>query len=286
MINKVKLLLVSFILFFGLSLTVNANTVDFTKKGSIEITLKEGTDNFINNAEITLYYIAAAQEENSNLVFKLNDELADCSINLDNLEDANLVNDISMCSLENAVKHVSNTDVNGIASFNDIDLGLYYVKQTKKVEGYSNFDSFLVAIPKVEEDVWTYDIKAKPKAEIYKVIDIIIEKKWNSNSNILPSEVTIELYNDKELIDSVKLNKDNNWTYTFNDMRLSDKYHIKEVNIPKGYTPSYKENNYTFTVINTDTLAYTGQAFYPIIIFLSLGIILVLAGIKIIKTEE
>jgi len=191
-----------------------------------------------------------------------------------------------MCNIENAVKHVSNTDVNGIASFNDIDLGLYYVKQTKKVEGYSNFDSFLVAIPKVEDDVWTYDIKAKPKAEIYKVIDIIIEKKWNSNSNILPSEVTIELYNDKELIDSVKLNKDNNWTYTFNDMKLSDKYNVKEVNIPKGYTPSYKENNYTFTVTNTDTLAYTGQVFYPIIIFLSLGIILILAGIKIIKTEE
>ena len=68
-------------------------------------------------------------------------------------------------------------------------------------------------------------------------------------------------------------------------MKLSDKYHVKEVNIPKGYTPSYKENNYLFTVINTDTLATTGQIFYPIIILSILGIILILTGIRIIKEE-
>ena len=29
--------------------------------------------------------------------------------------------------------------------------------------------------------------------------------------------------------------------------------YIKEINIPDGYTPSYKVNDYVFTVTNTDT---------------------------------
>lgn len=68
-------------------------------------------------------------------------------------------------------------------------------------------------------------------------------------------------------------------------MKLSDKYSVKEINIPKGYIPSYKVNNYVFTITNTDTLATTGQIFYPIIIFSVLGIMLILIGIKFIKEE-
>ena len=68
-------------------------------------------------------------------------------------------------------------------------------------------------------------------------------------------------------------------------MKLSDKYNVKEINVPKGYTPSYKVDDYLFTITNTDTLAQTGQIFYPIIIFLFLGIILILTGLRIIKNE-
>lgn len=283
--KKIKLLLISFVMFFCLTLTVSANTADLSKKGSIEITLKEGTDNWINDAEITIYHIADAIEINNNLAYSLRSELSDCDVSLDNLEDPNLLNEISKCNLDDAIKHIGTTNVNGIVKFDNLDLGLYFVKQTKSVKGYSNVDSFLTAIPKVEDNMWVYDIKANPKTEIYKVIDVIIEKKWNSHNEDLPKEVTIELYDDELLIDSIKLNKNNDWTYTFENMKLSDKYSVKEVNIPKGYTPSYKVNNYVFTVINTDTLATTGQIFYPIIILLVLGIILILTGIRIIKDE-
>ena len=68
-------------------------------------------------------------------------------------------------------------------------------------------------------------------------------------------------------------------------MKLSDKYSVKEINVPKGYTPSYKVNNYVFTVTNTDTLPFTGQIFYPIIILSTLGIVLILTGVRIMKNE-
>lgn len=284
MIRKINFLFISLVLFFGLTLTVSANTADLTKKGSIEITLKEGT-NKIKDAKITLYHIADAKEKDNNLVFELRSELSSCNVKLDDLTNDNLENEISKCKIDSTTKYVGVTNSNGIVKFNDLDLGLYLVVQTESVKGYSDIDSFLVAIPKVEDNKWIYNAKAKPKTDIYQVIDVTVLKKWNTDSKDLPSEVTIELYESDTLVDSIKLSNDNNWTYTWKDIKLSDKYSVKEVNIPKGYTPSYKVNEYVFTITNTGTLAFTGQIFYPIIVLSILGIVLILTGIKIIKNE-
>lgn len=285
MIKKVSYLFTALVLFFGFSITVSANTVDLSKKGSIEITLKESENNKIKDAEITLYHVADATEVNNNLLFSLRSDLNNCSVNLDDLTDSNLESEIAKCINENTTKYVSITNSNGIVKFNNLDLGLYLAVQTKSVEGYSDIDSFLVAIPKVEDNNWIYDIKSKPKTDVYKVIDVTVKKTWNSSSKNLPNEVTIELYEEDELIDTVKLNDENNWTYTFENIKMSDKYNVREINVPKGYTPSYKQEEYVFTVTNTDVLANTGQIFYPIIVLSFLGIVLILSGIKIIKNE-
>lgn len=284
MTKKIKFLIISLVLFLGFITNTNAKTIDLTEKGSIEITLKESSD-MISGAEITLYHIADAKVVNNNLAFSLKDELSNCNVNLDDFTDKSLVDNISNCNLNDTKKYVRTTNKNGVVKFDNLDLGLYLVVETKGVQGYSNIDSFLVAVPKVEDNVWTTNVKAKPKTEIYKVIDLVVEKKWNSNSKDIPKEVTIELYNDDILVDTVKLNESNNWTYTWKNIKLSDKYMVKEINIPKGYTPSYKVDGYLFTVTNTDTLASTGQIFYPIIIFSVLGIMSILIGIRMIKNE-
>lgn len=285
MIRKIKFLFASLVLFFGLILTASANTVDFSKKGSIEIILEEDINNKIKGAEITLYHIADVKEIDNNLVFSLKSELSECNINLDDLADNDLVHEISKCNIEATKKQVSITNTSGIVKFDDLDLGLYLVKQTKSVKEYSDIDSFLVELPKVEEKSWIYDIKSKPKTDIYKVIDLIIEKKWNSHNKDIPKEVTIELYDGANLIDTVKLNENNNWTYTFSNIKFSDKYRVKEINVPEGYKPSYKQKDFIFTVTNTDKLADSGQIFYPIIILSILGFILIIIGIRVIKSE-
>ena len=217
--------------------------------------------------------------------FKYTDQFSYCDVSLKDLTEENLSKEITKCIKDDSIGVIDYTNKNGIVSFKELDLGLYLVSQTNKLEGYSNFDSFLVMIPKTIDDKWVYDIEANPKTDIYKVIDIIVNKVWNTNSNKIPEKVDIELYRGDELIDTIILNKDNNWTYTFENIEKSDNYNIKEINIPKGYTDSYKVNNYTFTVTNTDTLADTGQIFYPIIISFVLGVILILLGIRIIRNE-
>mgnify|MGYP003302952838 FL=1 len=285
--KRINYLLVIITLFFGFMITVDAkenHTVDFSRKGSIEVTLHEmSEDTYVEGAEITIYKIADAYLDGVNLAFKYTDEFSSCSVSLDDLTIDDLSKKITLCVKPESVGTSLITNDLGTVIFNDLDLGLYLVSQTNKVEGYSNIDSFLVQIPKVIDNSWTYDIIANPKTDIYKEIDLVVNKVWNTDSNKLPEKVEIELLLDGEVIDTVILNSTNKWTHTFKNLEKSDKYSVREINIPKGYKVSYTNNEYIFTVTNTDTLANTGQLFYSIIILAVFGLVFILLGVIEIK---
>ena len=285
--KRINYLLVVITLFFGFMITVGAkenHTVDFSRKGSIVVTLHEmSEDTYVEGAEITIYKIADAYLDGVNLAFKYTDEFSSCSVSLDDLTIDDLSKKITLCVKPESVGTSLITNDFGTVIFNDLDLGLYLVSQTNKVEGYSNIDSFLVQIPKVIDNSWTYDIIANPKTDIYKEIDLVVNKVWNTDSNKLPEKVEIELLLDGEVIDTVILNSSNKWTHTFKNLEKSDKYSVREINIPKGYKVSYTNNEYIFTVTNTDTLANTGQLFYSIIILAVFGLIFILLGVIEIK---
>ena len=71
--NKISKYIIIFMIFF-MSFVIDVNAqhiVDFSKKGSIEITLEEQEENKgISGVEITIYKIADAKSENNNLVFE------------------------------------------------------------------------------------------------------------------------------------------------------------------------------------------------------------------------
>ena len=236
-INSIFIAIIIF--FFGTISIVNASDleipenhkiVDFNKKGSIKITLQEKENKQgINGAEISLYQIANANEKDNNLVFNYVEELEMCEADLSNFKDESLTENIKKCISETTTNTKKITDSNGIVKFNDLKLGLYLVKQTNKVEGFSSIDEFLVMIPKNIDSNWTYNIEAKPKTEIYQTIDLQVIKEWNkqNKNNKLPESVTIELLKDEEVIDTVTLSELNNWTYTWDDIEKSDKYSVK-----------------------------------------------------------
>lgn len=267
---------------------LGTHTIDFSKKGSIKITLTEEQEKeAISGAEITIYKVASASEEDHKLIFTYTDEFNHCKASLDNLNDTSITKEISKCTKDVSSKLVQTTNNLGTVKFKNLDLGLYLVTQSNKVEGYSNIDSFLVMIPKVEDNKWIYNIKSEPKTDIYRTINLQVIKVWNKqNKNTkLPDNVTIDLYKDDELIDTITLSNENNWTYIWKDIEKSDSYKVVEKNIPKGYTATYTQEGYVFTVTNTDKLAETGQIYLPIIILASIGSILVLAGIFEFKKE-
>lgn len=292
--KRIKYFLTSITLLLLTSQIVLANTnnniVDFTKTGSVEITLKETEEQTsIQGAEITIYQIANAGTKDNNLIFTYHENITQCESDLSNLQSENLANEINKCITN--IKLPSQTKItneDGIVYFDELRLGLYLVKQTNEVAGYSNIDEFLVMIPKVEDNSWIYNIKAKPKTDIIKVMDLSVEKIWNDSSKleVHPKSVTIELYKGTELVDTINLNEENNWSHTWTRIPLSDEYSVKEINIPNEYTDSYRQEGNKFIVTNTKTLVQTGNNILMIELLAALGLIFVLVGIICEKRKK
>ena len=66
---------------------------------------------------------------------------------------------------------------------------------------------------------------------------------------------------------------------------LSEVYTVEEINIPEGYTATYKNDEYTYTVTNTDKLPQTGQLKWPILILSITGMLFIIVGIYEMKRE-
>lgn len=275
-----KIILVVVISMFGIINNVlaldNNNIVDFSRKGSISITLEDKDNNiYIEDAEITLYHVANLIEENHQFGYVYTDEFNDCSVSLDSLE----ITDLSNCVTNDMDGIKLNTNEDGNVVFESLDLGIYLIMQTNIVDGYSKIDSFLVMIPKVEDNKYVYNIESNPKTEIYQVVDLIVEKVWNTTDNNIPDSIEVGLYEGDKLLDKIVLNKDNNWTYTFERIEKSDGYSVREINVPSGFTDTYRRVENKFIITNTMTLVQTGIRLWLVELLFVVGSILIIVGI-------
>lgn len=277
--KKITYLLFIMILFITNIGLVKANTLDFTKKGTITITLMEsGKETPIEGAELSIYKIANATSENHNLKYVYTNELSSCKSNLSDLTNTNLSKELSECIKEVNIANKKETNQNGIVKFTDLDLGLYLVSETNTVDGYSNIDNFLVQLPVYVDNSWDYSVEALPKTDIIRVMNLTVEKVWNITKSKKEEFITIELYNDNVLFDTITLNDNNNWTYTWERIPESDAYTVVEKDVPKNFVVTYKQIEDKFIVTNTDKLPQTGLTLWQVELFSLLGIIFIIIG--------
>lgn len=268
------------------------STIDFSKKGSLSITLI-CEENKINGANIEIIKVAEASlDSNSNVEFKYNDKFNSLSKDKLNLKDTkSLLSDINYFLRNNEVDLTDisinkTTNENGNVKFENLDLGLYLVRQTNHVKGYTEIDDYLITIPSTDSDNnWIYDLESLPKTEIEKLIDLTVSKVWNLNNRNSkhPDEVIIEIYNNSELFETVVLNERNQWTIELTQIPYSEGYSVVEVNVPKGYVDTYKNEGFNFTVINSQKLPQTGSLSYVYYIIFALGLLLITTGLIIEK---
>lgn len=265
-------------------------TLDLNKKGTISITLTQSDDKTpISGAEITIYQVANPVINNNNLEFEYHQNIKSCQANLSDLSNINLAKEISNCiNNANLPSQKNTTNQEGKVKFENLPLGLYLVKQTNKLTDYTSIEPFLVIIPKSDNTQWIYDVEATPKTDIIRLIDISVVKVWQESGNLEnhPNNVTIELYKENELIDTVTLNEENNWTHTWEKLEKSDTYQVVEINIPSEYTVSYRQENYKFIVTNTKKLAQTGTNILLVQVSAVLGLTLIVIGLILEKRKK
>ena len=269
------------------AMPVFAQNVDLGRSGAISVTLlDQDGETPITGAELSLYYVATVSLNSENhLSYSFTEAFKDCGCLLDDPAlsgklDAFVANDF-------AAAQKLTTDDSGKVSFEDLPLGLYFVKQTNAVDGYAPCTSFLVTVPNYTEEGYVYDVNASPKTDVVRSTTITIKKEWNTDASTKAADsVTVELLRDEVVVETALLSDQNNWQEIYEDMPESDGYSIREVNIPHGFTATYRQSGYVFTVTNTASLIQTGQTLWPIPVLAFAGIILIAAGSVLLQKKR
>ena len=269
------------------AMPVFAQTADLDRSGSISVTLMDQDgETPIVGGELSLYYVATVSLNSENhLSYSFTDAFKDCGCLLEDPAlsvklDAFVANDF-------AAAQKLTTDASGNVSFANLPLGLYFVKQTNAVDGYAPCTSFLVTVPNDTEEGYVYDVNASPKTDVVRSTTITIKKEWNIDATTkVADSVTVQLLRDEEVVETALLSDNNNWQEVYEDMPESDGYSIREVDIPHGFTATYRQSGYVFTVTNTASLIQTGQTVWPIPVLAFAGVILIAAGCVLLQKKR
>ena len=260
-------------------ITVSAEEFDPMKTGSISVTLTEQYEKTpIAGAQLSLHAIATVGVNTDGKInYVYTEDYADIGIAIDDPDLAARLD--ALLPEDKEADFCMYTDAAGTVCFEDLPLGLYFIRQTNTVEGFAACKPFLVTVPMINGDSYVYEVNASPKTEVAKLTSITIKKAWNTDASTqIADHVTVQLLRDGKVLQTAVLSEENNWQITYTDMPESDTYSVQEVDAPKGFTVTYKQKGYVFTVTNTAKLVQTGQLIWPIPVLALIGVLLIAIG--------
>lgn len=249
-----------------LSMTIPAmaadTTVDFARKGSIRITLKDSAEPhaIIKGASFHLYQVGTAFSENGTLRFSLTDDFSGSNISLRDLRADGLAAHLCAYAEQQGISGMRATaDADGHVLFENLQTGLYLAVQDGSIAGYYATESFLLSVPMADTDGagWLYDIQASPKAEAKPnspssgTTSLTVEKQWNHSGHAAPESVTVALLRDGKLYDKQVLNAENQWSHKWTKLDKDYSWTAIELDIPDGYQVSYSSVGKKVVITNT-----------------------------------
>lgn len=155
------------------------------------------------------------------------------------------------------------TNENGEVEFTGLDSGLYLIFGTLlKIDTHYYVPT--VALIEIKEDDQNLRYDAYPKFE-YEVANEMPRrytayKKWTGDEEYIngrPSQIVVDIFKDEEYCDSVILNAENNWQYSWIDNYGTSSWIVMEKDIPAQYELNIKVDKSRFILEN----AYTDEPF-------------------------
>ena len=239
--------------------TADAKEVIVNKNGSLNLEYKYD-DYIINSGNVKLYYIASVSKDYQ---YSLVGDFQELPIEINGIkgiDEWNILEDtITSYVIADGISETSSAVINNNkVYFEDLKTGLYLViTDTIETETYSlSFEPFIISIPNLMEDgTWNYDVYSCPKPYLYtpKYDDVTytIIKEWRDYKQNRPDAIEVDIYKDSELYESISLNSDNNWTYSFIAKDDGSIFTAVERNVPDGYTVSIDKDDTRIVIINT-----------------------------------
>ena len=86
-------------------------------------------------------------------------------------------------------------------------------------------------------------------------VEITVTKAWNHNGGRnLPESIPVTLFKNGEAYNTVELNEENDWTYTWTGLNDASQWSVDETEVPAGYTKKIKVDGFKFEITNTRTI--------------------------------
>lgn len=153
---------------------------------------------------------------------------------------------------------VQTTNESGVVVFTDLEVGLYLVSEVtvEKEDKLYSFSNFMINLPAYEDGAELYDVSAKPKPAVSEVEKgektYTVLKLWkDQGTDVRPTEISVDILKNGTVEETVTLNSENNWSYTFKSKDHDSRWTVVEKNVPTGYSVTVSEKGTTFVVVNT-----------------------------------
>ena len=268
-------------------------TIRFTYEGAV-----------LPDAEFAVYRVGELSAEGS---LSLSGAYADYPVVVDGLADAQF-----RTAAETLYGYVQldghkadwtlTTNGEGVATLSDLPCGLYLVAGAPYVnEGSTCVTApVLLTLPNYNDiaDEWVYSVEILPKCRAESDDHSLkVLKVWEDAGNeaARPTEVAVKLLRDGEVAETVKLNKENNWRYIWEQLDGSAVWTVVE-EINDNYTVVVEREGVTYVITNTvkntlpdpsptptpvpskTPIPQTGQVWWPVPVLLMAGVLLIAVG--------
>lgn len=185
------------------------------------------------------------------------------------------------------------TDRQAQINFNQLDMGIYLLTADNyKDQGvwYESSPS-LFSLPYVENGEAKMSISINLKDAPVKATPLKVQKVWkDDDEKSRPDSIEVNLLKDRKLYDTVKLSKDNDWSYTWEDLdpyanwkaveklgKDKDRYKVSNV-AGEGIITITNQLQKKNTQKSNSRLPQTGLLWWPAIVLACLGILFMVLG--------
>lgn len=185
-------------------------------------------------------------------------------------------------------------DSAGMITFSSLEAGLYLVDSSTYNNGEYIYSTspFMISLPDREEnsESWDYDVTSVLKMTSSgidkKPVKLNVHKVWDDagRQQDRPESITVKLYRDGKVAETVKLSEKNSWRYSW-QVESGHDYRIAETDTA-GYTCSVACSGNDYTITNTsvlppekEKLPQTGVLWWPVPVLIVTGLGCIIIGL-------
>lgn len=192
--------------------------------------------------------------------YVLEGEFSEAPVTMDDLSEDALVKKAKVLeayAVANEIQPLASgaTNEKGILVFDNLEEGLYLVWGYKLTKGNTTYFPSTMFV-EIHETHAALDWNAYPK---YYMTNFSTEEERHAVMKVWLNEdgepidystsITVEIYRDRELYDTVVLSEENDWKYFWTSKGTYD-WFVYEVDIPEGFTVEYDDNKVQYRIKN------------------------------------